>query len=116
MLGLMDEAGRVNSPVSLLGTYRRFMDLTNAISALSDPEKVVIILAGIFFFQQYWKDRSYKQRVSDEALNRLVLSVNSLEVKVENLNKYLDILPRLKADIDAAHDKIREYGKGSNGA
>lgn len=41
-------------------------------------------------------------------LNRLTVTMTRLEVIVQKLDESVDILPKLKADIDVLHERVRQ--------
>jgi len=43
-----------------------------------------------------------------EATQQNTLAIVRLETKLDSLTRELDLLPKLKADLDVAHDRLRE--------
>lgn len=85
------------------------MDQT--LSSLPDSVKILIILVLGWLAKQWFEDRKYKERANDEALNKNTLAVVELQVQIKNLSSLLEIIPRLKTDIDSAHEKLRGQAK-----
>lgn len=57
-----------------------------------------------FFFKDFWQ----KGKDKDSALQANTQAIIKLEVRIELLTELLAIVPKLKADVDRAHDKIRD--------
>lgn len=68
---------------------------------------VVILLMG-YILNGYWDDRKRQLDKRDEALEANTLAIMKLQLQIEQLTNLLTIVPKLKADIDWAHDKIRD--------
>jgi hypothetical protein len=84
------------------------MDATSAVTALSPEIKTAVILCLLWILNKVVDNWLSKSKLTDETVAKLTLAVNSLEIRVDTLNKSMDILPKLQADINAAHEKIRE--------
>lgn len=63
---------------------------------------------GAFFFRDYWQDRKGQVEKRESALMANTAAIMKLQIQIEQLTDLLTIVPKLKADIDWAHDKIRE--------
>jgi len=69
---------------------------------------IAIILGLGFILNGYWKDRKRGLDKRDKALEENTRAIIKLEIQIERLTDLLTIVPKLKADIDIAHEKIRD--------
>ena len=88
------------------------MDSTT-ISNLPASVQVFLIMIGLWIFNQYWQDRKDKGKSQEDALSKNTLALIELQIQVKNLTEVLSILPKMRADIDAAHEKLRD-GQAKN--
>jgi hypothetical protein len=68
--------------------------------------------AASFFFKDYWQDRKGQAEKRDSALSANTTAIIKLQVQIEQLTALLTIVPKIKADVDNAHEKIREIQNG----
>lgn len=61
-----------------------------------------------FILKEIWHGRQALETKRDLALSENTTAIIKLQVQIETLNGILTIVPKLKADIDNAHDKIRD--------
>jgi hypothetical protein len=85
-----------------------------------DTPVLVVLLAGAgialaslinvmgFFFRDWWNDRKSVNQNQTNALLANTMSIQKLEIQMERLNDLLSMLPKLRADVDMAHSKIRD--------
>ena len=85
--------------------------MEQTVASLPPSVQVLIILVLGWVAWQWFEDRKYKARRNDEALNKNTLAIVELQLQIKNLSNLLEIIPKLKSDIDAAHDKLRDYGQ-----
>lgn len=71
---------------------------------------IITSLVGLMvaFLKSTWVDLKVSNKKQTEAVIGLTLSIQKLEIKVEYLSDLLNIIPKLKSDVDHAHSKIRE--------
>lgn len=72
---------------------------------------LALIKAVAWFFKQWWSERKERLDRQSQALMANTIAIVKLETQIERLNEFLHIIPRLKADIDLAHQKIRDLSK-----
>ena len=87
--------------------------MEETVKALPQSLQVFMIMAALWFFQQWWSDKRERNKTQDEALNKCTLAIVELQTQIKNLTEVLYIIPKLKEDIDAAHEKIRD-GQAKN--
>lgn len=77
---------------------------------------IIIALAFVFklaggaiswVFNEYWSNRKALSDKHDLALYNNTMAIVKLQVQLESLTEILKIVPKLKADLDVAHEKIR---------
>ncbi len=67
-----------------------------------------------FFFKDYWRERKGQLEKRDLALTANTQAIIKLEIQIEQLIDLLTIVPKLKVDIDSAHEKIRDLKNSSS--
>jgi hypothetical protein len=77
---------------------------------------LIIVIRGaidvsVFFFQDYWNARKVQAEKRDRALQANTTAIMKLELRMEQLTDLLTIVPKLKADVDSAHEHIRDLKK-----
>lgn len=82
--------------------------MESILASLPDSVKIILILALLWVFNQWWRDRRDHQKGQDMALINNTAAILRLEIQMKNLNDTLQILPKLSSDINAAHEKIRD--------
>ena len=70
-----------------------------------------LLEAAIWFFKDWWTDRKEIKQRQSQALLENTMAIVELRIQVKQLNDFLMIIPKLKADVDLAHDKIRSMSK-----
>lgn len=88
--------------------------MEQTIAQLPDSVKVLIIFALGWFFTQWWNDKRQHSKDQDEALNKNTMALIELQIQIKNLTEIISILPRLRADLDVAHSKIRALEKADD--
>ena len=89
------------------------------------PEIITAIMgfAGAFIVKELWdgwkasrtnKDSQVEKALekSTEAINNLNIAVVELKIRIDHLSEKLAPIPKLSADLNHAHTKIRELEKG----
>lgn len=69
--------------------------------------------AAAFFFKDYWQDRKGQAEKRETALAANTAAIIKLQIQIEQLTELLTIVPKLKADVDFAHQMIREIKSSS---
>lgn len=72
---------------------------------------IALLKACGWVFEKWWLDRRSRQDSQAQALMANTIAIVKLETQIERLNEFLHLIPKLKADIDLAHHKIRELSK-----
>ncbi len=62
----------------------------------------------VFFFKDYWNERKGQIEKRDISLQANTSAIMKLQLQIEQLTDLLTIVPKLKADVDFAHEKIRD--------
>lgn len=82
---------------------------------------IVVVLAFMFqtlieimswFFKDFWHNRKGQIEKHEKALLENTMAIVKLQVKIENLTDALILIPKMKADIDWAHEKLRSIQNG----
>ncbi len=73
---------------------------------------ILVLRVGIdvlvFFFKDYWNERKGQIEKREIALQANTSAIMKLQLQIEQLTDLLTIVPKLKADVDFAHEKIRD--------
>jgi hypothetical protein len=72
----------------------------------------MLLDAFMFFFKDYWRSRKEQLEKRDQALSDNTTAIMKLQFQIEQLSQLLTIVPKIKADVDFAHEKIRTIQNG----
>lgn len=66
-----------------------------------------VLALVVFLSKELWSWYKEAQSKLSKKLEELNYSVMELKVSIDQVNKHLEALPRMKEDINSAHEKIR---------
>ncbi len=66
----------------------------------------------LWVFKEYWANNKEDAQRHSNALQANTMAIIKLQVQIEQLTELLTIVPKLKADVDWAHLKLRELQNG----
>lgn len=72
---------------------------------------LAIAKAGWWGFTQWWSDRKERDQGLINALQANTLAIQRLEIQVDHLNQFLHVVPKLQADVNLAHQRLRDISK-----
>lgn len=82
---------------------------------LSDlKDQGIIVMIALYLLQQIWQTFVGSARKKLKALENNTLAITKLETRMEDLQKIIVELPKMKQDVAAAHEKIRHIQKSLN--
>ncbi len=88
------------------------LDGKELLSLIQNP---IFLLIGAWVMREFWTLSQKKASGYDDALKannakltELTIAIVKLETRLESVDKALEILPKMRADIDASHSKIRD--------
>lgn len=82
-------------------------EMADYLKSMPQGVLIAIILLLAFVLNGYWKDRKKGLERHDKALEDNTKAILRLQIQLESITQVLTLVPKLKADIDFAHDKIR---------
>jgi hypothetical protein len=74
----------------------------------------VFLLVAAWLAREMYALSKNKLNSLEESINKLTLSLVRLETQLENVNKAIEMLPKMRGDLDAAFGRIRELAPKSN--
>ncbi len=97
--------------------------MTDFLRTLPSASLIAIIIALAFGFKligqalgwlisEAWSNRKVHMAKHDLALELNTSAIIKLQVQIEQLTELLTLVPKLKADVDYAHLKIRDLQNG----
>jgi hypothetical protein len=84
------------------------MDITALLGSLPRPVIDLLVIGLLYLLNNFIQDRRKKSDKESDAIDQLKLAVVELKVEVKGLRETLQDLPKIKRDVDAAHEKIRD--------
>lgn len=103
----VDEQSSIRRTLPGQGNFMDSIDPEKFIALLKNP--IFLVMLG-WLIKEIWMGSA---RLSNK-INELNLSMVRLETKIEAIEKFSESIPKLKDDITAAHDKIRELRQVSS--
>lgn len=89
-------------------------DTNDLMGLLKNP---AFILMAVWLFKEVWSNAKRKNLALDSTLkdlsdkiNQLTIAVVKLEAQLQSIDKLVEIIPKMREDINASHDKIRSLG------
>lgn len=78
---------------------------------LTPSQLVLIVLVLGWFVKQYIEEKKNKSKALEDSLQSNTKAVLELTYEVKALKEAVGVIGKLKSDIDAAHDKLRQLEK-----
>lgn len=67
------------------------------------------LLKGAWWaFTEWYQESKVREQTLNKSILENTLAITRLQVEMEKLNELLMVIPKLKSDIDSAHEKLRD--------
>jgi hypothetical protein len=62
----------------------------------------------LWIFKEYWNESKENSERHSNALQANTMAIIKLQIQIEQLTELLTVVPKLREDVNYAHEKIRE--------